>query len=942
MRAAAQQQEGGVSKFFFRVLLALLAINLTTIAALIYIAYTFSTESLSKHAKDNITQQVDILAAKFDEEIRVALHRALRNLTNAPLLDDYLQGSEAERLILRRRLERHFVQLHKDYSDFHMICFVESNGRIAVSVREGRRELPRIFLTNDLEQLQWSNAAVLFENLKNTPLLLFSGNMEWFMPPRELQVLGPFITSKGVPALLAGLGKLDNDTGLFGGVIMIQLNLDRWMKELQGIQFFDSNPVWVVDMNGTVLLRPKNSSATFDPRPYLSDSTDTGTHLVEAKKGLLVYRDLLVEPGKPLVRVAISLPSDVLMRGISHAVDFFSVVVDFYAVVVVVSVILLVILSYIIARYLARPVLDLAIARNQLANAQRIARIGHWEWNSEQDSVHFSDNALIILGGVSHARELDYEAFLNLVHPDDRASLKGVVDNARENGSPGSIEHRILVNEVEERFVHQEIDIIAGNQSQIIGTIQDVSDRKRTEAQIHQLAYLDSVTGLANRTLLNEIAKRTLEAASKFGHQVGVMFLDLDHFKRINDTSGHEAGDKLLRQVAMRLMHCVRPTDTVTSAPNWLITDKAVARLGGDEFIVFLPELDHEDDARQIAARILGALIHPFDISGKEIRVTGSLGISIFPKHGQTLGDLLKHADAAMYQAKAKGRNRFEIYTSAIDQEIQNRVSIEMRLHRALHSGGLVLYYQPRVDVKSGEIVAVEALVRWVDPAEGVIMPGRFIKIAEETGLIISIGTWVLRTACAQLRSWHQAGASRLIISVNLSPVQFTAADLIGTITDTLDDTGVASQYVELELTENALFDNVDSGVQLVHDLKAYGLRLSIDDFGTGYSSLQLLKRLPADTLKIDQSFIRDILADSENALIVKSAIALGQSLGVRVVAEGVEHHEQFALLQELSCDEAQGYLFGRPAPAEEVASRLVTVARSLSGLGDRSEGKTV
>ena len=931
MTAKEQQHAGAVSKFFFRVLVALLTINLATIAALIYIAYTFSNESLSKHARDNITQQVDILADKFDEEFRVPLHRSVRNLTNTPLLDDYLQGSEAERFVLRRRLERQFMQLHRDYPDFHMISFVESNRRIAVSISDGRRESPGTLLTNDAEQVQKSHAVALFKDLKETPLLLSSGNMEWFMPPREPQVSGPFIDSSGAPALLAGLGKLDKDTGLFGGVIMIQLNLDRWLDELGGIQFFDSNTVWVVDMEGAVLLKPKDSDAILDPRPYLPEHSDGGTHVVQGIKDLVVYRDLPVGSGGPLLRVAISLPADLLLRGISHAVDFFSVVVEFYAVVVVVSVILLAMLSYVIARYLARPVVDLAIARNQLADAQRIARLGHWEWDSEGQAVHFSDNALAILGGVSDARELDYKAFLKIVHPDDRAAFKQVLDKAREHGLPGSIEHRILVNDVEERFVHHEIDIIAGNQTQVIGTIQDISDRKSAEHQIRQLAYLDSVTGLANRTLLNELTQRALMAATEHRHRLAVMFLDLDHFKRINDTSGHDTGDQLLRQVANRLIHCVRPTDTVTSAPNWLASDKAVARLGGDEFIVLLPNIHDEEDARRIATRIQSDLTRPFDIGGKEISVTSSLGISIFPNHGQTMDDLLKHADTAMYQAKATGRNRFEIYTSAMDREIQHRLSIETRLKQAFDNEELVLYYQPRVDMKRGEIVAVEALLRWVDPQEGVILPGRFIKIAEETGLIVPIGTWVVRTACAQLRAWHLAGASRLTMSVNLSPIQFTAADLIGSISDTLNDTGTDPRYVELELTENALFENVDSAVRLAHDLKAYGLRLSIDDFGTGYSSLQLLKRLPVDTLKIDQSFVRHILTDSEDALIVKSAIALGQSLGLGVVAEGVEHHEQFALLRELNCDEAQGYLFGRPAPAEEVAAQLVPTANSAT-----------
>lgn len=344
----------------------------------------------------------------------------------------------------------------------------------------------------------------------------------------------------------------------------------------------------------------------------------------------MVYQDLSLEAGKPLFRVVIALPSELLLQGIGHAIDFFSVVVDFYALLVVVSVVLLVVLSYVIARFLARPVIDLAIARNQLANAQCIARLGHWELYSKTNTVRFSDNALRILGGTADERELDLETFLQMVHPDDRSIFKQILNNARARGVPGSLEHRICGNGSENRFVHQEIDIITGDRPQVVGTIQDFSDRKRTEEQIHQLAYLDSVTGLANRALLNKMAEHTLKDAAKDGTRVGVMFLDLDRFKYINDTCGHEAGDDLLRQVAKRLMHCVRPTDTVTSGPGWPLTEKAVARLGGDEFIVLLPELNNEHDALHIAARILSTLTRPFNIAGKKILVTGSLGISIF------------------------------------------------------------------------------------------------------------------------------------------------------------------------------------------------------------------------------------------------------------------------------------------------------------------------
>lgn len=918
---AARRPANSVSRFFARVLLSLLVINFATISALIYVAYSFSTESLSKHAEEGITQQVDLLVDKFHAEYRDALNRALHNLVEAPVLDDYLLGSKAERLVLSRRMERLFLQQQKDYPIFHTVYFVDSDGRIAVCARAGRRCLPEPLSTGDQRQPERSHAEKLFEELRDTPLLLTSASepMEWFMPPREPRIVGPFVTGSGIPAVVAGLGKLDKDTGLFGGVIMIQMNLDRWIAELRALRFFDVNSVWLLDMNGKVLLQPEDPRATFDPREDLPAGTDAKTHRVEPGQGLAVYHDLAIEEDQPLLRVVVSLPSDLLLHGISHAVDFFSFVVDFYAIVVAVSVVLLAALSYVIAQFLARPVLDLAIARNQLANAQRIARIGHWELNGKQNTVHVSDNVAAMLGRQPDDLDLNLDAFLELVHPDDVAPFKRVLENARTLALPGSIEHRLCVKGVEQRYVHQEIDVVRGEKLQIIGTIQDVTERKRAEEQIRELAYLDSVTGLANRTLLNEIAAQALKTAEKAGTSVGVVFLDLDNFKRINDTFGHEAGDELLRQVARRLTHSVRPTDSVTPVLNCLIPEKAVARLGGDEFIVLLPELHHEDHVIPIATRIQATLARPFNVAGKEILVTGSLGISLFPNHGDTIDDLLKHADAAMYQAKAKGRNRFEVYTALMDHRIKQRLSIEMRLHSAIESGEFVLYYQPRVDMKSGRIVAVEALIRWIDSESRIITPECFIAIAEETGMIIPLGAWVLRSACTQLRAWHQTGAPDIKVSVNLSPIQFSAPDIITSIIDIIKDTGVDSRFIELELTENALFEDIETGTRCAHDLKAYGLQLSIDDFGTGYSSLQLLKRLPVDILKIDQCFIRDIVADEEDALIVKSAIALGQGLGIRVVAEGVELQEQLDLLRELGCDEVQGYLLGRPAPAHEV-----------------------
>jgi diguanylate cyclase (GGDEF)-like protein len=571
-----------------------------------------------------------------------------------------------------------------------------------------------------------------------------------------------------------------------------------------------------------------------------------------------------------------------------------------------------------------QPVAALQITQNRLANAQRIARLGNWEWVVGNPELIISDHARAILGIEKGIDRLSFERFIECAHLDDRKALSSLINEVIKTHFSRSIEHRVSHSDGSEIAVYQDIEVESGAELRVVGTIQDISLRKTTEQRIKKLAYYDPITGLANRTLLNQLSAEAIELAEATDGRVGFVFLDLDHFKRINDTFGHDAGDELLRQVADRLHQCVRINDSVSVVPEFKSAQKTVSRLGGDEFIILLTHVVQPEDVRVVVKRVIEHLNRKFTIEGKDVFISGSLGISLYPDNGDNVDDLLRHADAAMYHAKNNGRNRFEFFTSSIESDIKHRLNIETRLHQALEHDEFILHYQPRIDLQSNRIVAVEALIRWLDPIEGLICPDQFIPVAEDTGLIIPIGEWVLSEACRQLAEWRDLTGTSITMSINLSPVQFNAADLLSSLRNAIQSSGIDPHWIELELTENALFKNIDASVQLANEFKALGIRLSIDDFGTGYSSLQHLKRFPVDTIKIDRSFIRDILTDVDDALIVKSSISLGQNLRLRVVAEGVENEGQLAFLRKHRCDEVQGYLFGRPQSAGDMGRLLI------------------
>jgi len=433
--------------------------------------------------------------------------------------------------------------------------------------------------------------------------------------------------------------------------------------------------------------------------------------------------------------------------------------------------------------------------------------------------------------------------------------------------------------------------------------------------EIEHLAYHDALTGLPNRPLFIDRLIVALAQAARSKHKLAVLFLDLDRFKDINDSLGHSIGDTLLKAVAERIRHCTREGDTV-------------ARFGGDEFTLMLPKVDKVEDVAKVAQKVIETLKIPFIIGERELFVSTSIGISLFPGDGDDPETLVRNADSAMYRAKEQGRDNYQLYAPAMNARALERLALENMLRKAVANGELVVYYQPLVALDTRRIHGVEALVRWQHPELGLLLPAHFISVAEMSGLIVPIGAWVLETACRQVRAWQKRLAIQLTVSVNLSARQFQQADLVAHVSRALDVSGLAAESLELEITESSAMQNADNTIYVLRDMKLLGVRIAMDDFGTGYSSLNYLKRFPIDTLKLDQSFVRDIETDRSAASIVSAVIALAHSLNLEVVAEGVETEEQLDFLSRRNCDRIQGFLFSAPLSAEELEPFLTERAR--------------
>lgn len=563
---------------------------------------------------------------------------------------------------------------------------------------------------------------------------------------------------------------------------------------------------------------------------------------------------------------------------------------------------------------------DLRTSQVKLDKAQRIAKLGHWEWIPKNDIFDWSGECKNILQSESLGNKL--EQFLETIHEDDRSLVSNILERARSDAGRFNFDFRTRSGKQNEtpRIIHVEAEPESANH--MVGTIQDITERTNAEEQIHNLAYYDLVTGLPNRAHLYDMISLALANSKQNSEKFGLLFLDLDHFKQVNDTLGHNAGDLLLRQVSARLQDAIRQTDTVTR-PEELQGKKpteTIARLGGDEFVVLLNHVERVEDAAYVARRICKELAKSFNLDGNEVSITTTIGISLFPSDGDSAEQLLKHADVAMYHAKEQGRNGYQFYSQSIHQLTLDRFALERDLRKTLETNGFHLEYQPKMALRDSTITGLEALVRWEHPERGKVSPADFIPLAEETGLIVPLGEWVLRTACEQMVRWLEAGIPPFVMAVNCSAIQLMRTDMATVIKSVLKSTGLNPNYLEIELTESLLMQNVEEGIVILQALKDLGLHVSIDDFGTGFSSLSYLKRLPADKLKIDQSFIRDLTTDPGDAAIVTSIITLAHNLELTVIAEGVENSEQLGFLRAKRCDEVQGYLISRPMPADAFA----------------------
>ncbi len=446
------------------------------------------------------------------------------------------------------------------------------------------------------------------------------------------------------------------------------------------------------------------------------------------------------------------------------------------------------------------------------------------------------------------------------------------------------------------------------------GTVEDITERRLYQVRIEHQANDDTLTGLANRSLLQDRLQQALLTAASSGRRIAVAFVDLDRFKFINDSLGHHVGDELLKSVAARLESCVRECDTV-------------ARLGGDEFVLLINGHTGPEYVRQLMDRMLATVAQPWVIEQGEFLVSCSIGVALHPEDGQEALTLLKHADSAMYRAKDSGRNNFQFFTRELNALMTEQLELETHLRRALERNQFVLRYQPRVNLATGQLVGAEALLRWRIPQRGTVAPRRFIGLAEETGLIVPIGKWVLQSACAQNKAWQDEGLPPIVVSVNVSPRQFRQESLVQTVAEALRSTGLEPRFLELELTESMVMDDAPQLVAMLDELKDLGVKIAVDDFGTGYSSLSYLKRFPVDRLMVDRSFVEHMTTEADDATIVRAIIALGHNLGLKVVAEGVETQQQARALRAYQCDEAQGFLFARAVSARDMP-RLITRSR--------------
>lgn len=566
--------------------------------------------------------------------------------------------------------------------------------------------------------------------------------------------------------------------------------------------------------------------------------------------------------------------------------------------------------------------------RRTLRNVQRIARLGTWIYDYRSGEMEWSDQTFQLLG-LPTGEIATFESLSLCLHPADRERVVEGFLSTNALGQPLVLVCRVVLPSGGVRHVQLRGERPESGESVMQGTIQDVTQQQRSQEKIRRLAHVDGLTGLANRRRFMEQLERARERAWRSGGAMALLYLDLDQFKRINDTLGHSAGDEVLRTVAEVLFDNVRPTDLIARPSDG--EDPEISRLGGDEFAILLTEISSRDDARRVAERILVALPKPIQVEGHAISSTGSIGIAVYPDDGDDVETLLKHADRALYHAKEEGRNNYEFFSEALNAGALKRLTMESRLRNAIETQTLRLFYQPRFDVVTERVVAAEALMRWTDSELGSVSPREFIVTAEETGLIIPLGAWALGEACRQSMRWAGAGLRQVPISVNVSTAQFRRDDLVGTVADALAKSGLSPTLLELEITESLMLQDDDDAATALRELRAMGIRVALDDFGTGYSSLSYLARYPLDALKLDRSLVRDVANDPHARDIAAAMISMAHLLGLDVVAEGVDQREQLDFLKEQRCNEVQGWLLAEALPPADFARFLTVEAKEAA-----------
>lgn len=556
----------------------------------------------------------------------------------------------------------------------------------------------------------------------------------------------------------------------------------------------------------------------------------------------------------------------------------------------------------------------------ELVEAQEIAQLGSWEWDARNDSLAISEQTARILGLSFLQESIPGKDFIDLIHPDDRGAFKLALSDAVEQCMEISLDCRVITPQGEQLHLHYRANRARDNQGEkgkISGIVQNVTEVKRNEQHIHQLAYFDALTGLPNRLQFKEYTTRVLAAATRNNICCALVYMDLDNFKNINDTLGHDSGDKLLVELSKRLLSNIRNSDLLAADCADSTDNISVARLGGDEFTFLLTDLNHPEDAAMVANRLLEEFQKPFQIENQEFYAGGSMGIAIFPSDGDDLNSLLKNADTAMYHAK-RSNQPFMFYDASMNRRAMSILNMESNLRCALGNEELFLVYQPQYSVATGEVIGMEALLRWHSPELGDVPVLDFIALAEKNGMIVPIGEWVIKEAVRQSKSWQEAGLPKIRMAVNLSARQFQEADLAQWLYQLVMDSQLDPSYIELEITENTTMRDIQETIETLDTWNELGFRIAIDDFGTGYSSMSYLKKFPLDTLKIDRTFVNEILENDSDAAIVRAIITLGKSLGLEVLAEGVETLEQFDLLSREGCDTVQGFYFSKPLTASD------------------------